>query len=337
MNVRFKGISFIRYVNIFIFFKKLGFRFNPFSSKTITWGSKYLLEKDNVVRIEDGFIRSVGLGVENAPPLSLVFDYEGIYYDATKPSDLENILNYNEFDDIVTNRASAIRIKLVELGVSKYNVGVDSFLDLPLNKNKILVPGQVESDASIIFGSSKIKNNWELLKRVRDDNPDSYIIYKPHPDVLSGERDNGQWDFGISKYADLCVFDIAIDKLLNLVNEVHTITSLTGFEALLRGKPVTTYGMPFYAGWGLTRDIESCSRRKRILSIEELIAGVLITYPIYIDPYNKELCDVERVIDIIVNKKSMSIKSRKERSFYHFVDVLKKSRKLMKKIFNYYD
>lgn len=33
------------------------------------------------------------------------------------------------------------------------------------------------------------------------------------------------------------------------------MTSTLGFEALLRGKPVTCLGMPFYAGWGLTRDL----------------------------------------------------------------------------------
>ena len=43
-----------------------------------------------------------------------------------------------------------------------------------------------------------------------------------------------------------------MDVLLGIVDEVHTLTSLTGFEALLRGIEVHAYGGPFYAGWGLT-------------------------------------------------------------------------------------
>jgi capsular polysaccharide export protein len=38
--------------------------------------------------------------------------------------------------------------------------------------------------------------------------------------------------------------------LINQVNEVWTMTSLLGFEALIRGKSVTCLGLPFYCGWG---------------------------------------------------------------------------------------
>src|SRR5687767_10142434 len=44
------------------------------------------------VALEDGFLRSVGLGVNGDPPLSIVADELGIYYDATAPSELERIL-----------------------------------------------------------------------------------------------------------------------------------------------------------------------------------------------------------------------------------------------------
>ncbi len=56
------------------------------------------------------------------------------------------------------------------------------------------------------------------------------------------------------------------------------MTSLTGFEALLRGKAVFTYGLPFYAGWGLTQDRHAHPRRHRRLSIDELVAAALIGY-----------------------------------------------------------
>jgi len=67
-----------------------------------------------------------------------------------------------------------------------------------------------------------------------------------------------------------------------------TLTSLSGFDALLRGKAVTTYGLPFYAGWGLTTDMAfaatSCfARRTRQLSLDELVAATLLRYPVYWD------------------------------------------------------
>ena len=54
--------------------------------------------------------------------------------------------------------------------------------------------------------------------------------------------------------------------------------------------------MPFYAGWGLTHDEKTCERRKRNLTINELIAGAYIIYPRYISPKTGELCEVEVLI-----------------------------------------
>lgn len=49
-------------------------------------------EQCKVVLLEDGFLRSVGLGINHARPLSLVIDSRGMYYDCSKESDLEHIL-----------------------------------------------------------------------------------------------------------------------------------------------------------------------------------------------------------------------------------------------------
>ena len=64
------------------------------------------------------------------------------------------------------------------------------------------------------------------------------------------------------------------------------MTSLTGFDALLRGKRVVVYGRPFYSGWGLTEDKGEAfpaGRRERALSLDELVAGALLHYPLYYD------------------------------------------------------
>lgn len=330
IRVKFKGISIVRYAFIFRFLKQLNYRVNPFSSTVMTWGKKSKIKDNNVICVEDGFIRSVGLGVHFNQPLSLVFDSTGIYFDATKPSDLENILNNTPFSNELHSRASSVRNDLVKLGISKYNVGGNINFVLPSDRTIILVPGQVEGDASIQFGSPTIKTNQQLLVNVRKANPNAYIIYKPHPDVVVGERDHGNWKIGASELADIIITNVSIDHMINAVHEVHTITSLTGFEALLRGKKVITYGMPFYAGWGLTTDMETCTRRKRVLLLEELIAGTLILYPKYLDPYSFKLCTVERVINIINEQRKVT---RQSVTIYQHLLLLLKKIKQTYKIF----
>ncbi len=273
------------------------------SSHQIGWG----VQAGCTLTIEDGFIRSYGLGVHFNKPISLVLDRSGIYFDATRPSDLETILN-GEISPYLIERAERLLPKLLESGITKYNVGSAQTLALPENRTVILVPGQVESDASIRYGSPEVKTNGELLLKVRQENPEAFLIYKPHPDVVAGQRDDGRWECEALNVADLVVSDVSMDALLQQVDEVHTMTSLAGFEALLRGKAVTTYGLPFYAGWGLTQDKRVCERRQRQLTLYELIAGALILYPTYIDPISRQLCTVEQALERLAQMKSGELK-----------------------------
>ncbi len=273
-------------------------------------------------RMEDGFVRSVGLGSDLVEPLSLVLDSRGIYYDASAPSDLEVILNNKVFDNDMLLRAVQVRERLIDLNVSKYNVGVSGKINLPKNQLIILVIGQVETDASIAKGSPKIKSNSGLLAEVRQFNPEAYIIYKPHPDVIAGGR-YGEIDRSATNgLCDVVMRNISITELFSHVDEIHTMSSLTGFEALLRGIKVVTYGMPFYAGWGLTQDFITCHRRKRKLSLDQLVAGTLIDYPIYVDPVTKEHINVETAIELLARQKllanSLGFKTRVYRSFRNF-------------------
>jgi len=249
-------------------------------------------------RMEDGFIRSVGLGVDLARPLSLVVDQRGIYYDASRPSDLENLLGHGHFDDALRRRAAAMRQRLVSLRLSKYNIAGDALPALPSDRRLLLVPGQVESDASITKGSPDIRTNAALLSAVRAANPSAFLIYKPHPDVVSGAR-VGRLGQAAARLFDLDASHADLTGLLDRVDEVHTMSSLTGFEALLRGRHVVTYGTPFYAGWGLTQDHRPCHRRQRRLTLDELVAGVLILYPLYVDPTTRQLCNAETAVSLL--------------------------------------
>lgn len=275
---------------------------NPHSNIYI-WGKKafphvekYALHHGiSIFRVEDGFIRSIGLGSDLTQPYSLVVDTRGIYFDPTQISDLEWILETTAFDVETLERSRKIKYHLIDKKLSKYNLYSEVILNFPSDKSIIIVPGQVEDDASIRFGADGM-TNLELLKQVRNNRPNGYIVYKPHPDVLVGNR-VGQIDDRIAlEYCDAIVKDVSIDSVLRFADEVHTMTSLVGFEALIRGISVYTYGMPFYAGWGLTEDKDQYIRRTRQLSIDELIAGTLILYPRYIHPDTNSRCEIEELL-----------------------------------------
>ena len=267
------------------------------------WGKKPFPEVEQyakthnipLYRVEDGFVRSVSLGSDLTRPYSLVIDSRGIYFDPSQPSDLEYILNIHTFDTALLERARKLQEYLIAHKISKYNVHQEQKLTLPGHKEGqkvVMVPGQVEDDASIIYGAEGM-TNLELLKQSRENAPDAYIIYKPHPDVLAGNRKGHIVDNTALCYCNTIITDASLDSVLAVADEVHTMTSLVGFEALIRGKKVYTYGMPFYAGWGLTIDAKKCTRRRRNLSLHELIAAAYILYPRYIDPISHTPCEAE--------------------------------------------
>ena len=267
----------------------------------VVWGSAELPdapETSIILRIEDGFLRSSGLGADLVRPLSLVIDNLGIYYDATRPSRLEHILQNDELDATTPDRARTLRERLVALELTKYNLGKQSWTRPETSQRVLLVVGQVETDASIRLGSPDVQSNIELLKRVRHENPSAYIIYKLHPDVVAGLRKRGQGEDEASKIADEIISQhVALSGLLAQIDEVHTMTSLLGFEALLRGAKVVCHGLPFYAGWGLTEDRVACARRTRALSLDELVHGALIAYPRYYNYERNCFVEPEQAVD----------------------------------------
>ncbi|EAJ6141137.1 capsular polysaccharide biosynthesis protein [Campylobacter lari] len=279
-------------------------KLNP-EDKIFIWGKKYdktLLAKDfnnEIFLVEDGFLRSVFLGSDLTRPFSLIVDSKGLYVDPSKPSDLEDILQNHIFDESLKQRAKKLIATITQNKFSKYNGLKHEKLNFNTNKKIILIPAQVEDDASMILGGAGF-DTLKLLQSVRKANENAFIVFKPHPDVLSGNRKGLKDKSIILKYCDEIIEDVSIDSAINACDEVHTITSTSGFDALLRGKKVVVYGKPFYAGWGLTSDLYEIPRRTRVLSLEELVAGVLILYPRYIHPKSKILCEVELALDIML-------------------------------------
>ena len=260
----------------------------------MVWAGKADAAHTDAVRVEDGFLRSRGLGAELVPPLSLVTDDLGIYYDPSLPSRLEQLIAERaSLRPDQRARAEALMRKLTDAALSKYNLG-GALPDLP-DGPRVLVVGQVEDDASIRTGAGEICTNLALLQAARAAHPDATLIYKPHPDVEAGLRVGA---FDASGIADVIATRTDIAALLGQVDRLWTMTSLTGFEALIRGVPVTTTGAPFYAGWGLTDDRGDVPPRRRTLpDLAGLVHATLIDYPRYFDPKTGLPCPVEVVTE----------------------------------------
>jgi capsular polysaccharide export protein len=250
----------------------------------------------DLIEVEDGFIRSVGLGADCVPPLAIVIDRGGIYFDPGRASELEQLLEKGEFPSELLDRARQLRDLIVDLGISKYGVGQSPLEKREPGKRHLLVVGQVEDDRAVVAGGGP-STNLELLKRVREANAGAHLIYKPHPDVEAGHRAGAVPREICLAIADEIAPDAPISSVIEMVDEVHVNTSLAGYEALLRGKPVTAYGVPFYAGWGLTRDLGPVpDRRTRRRSLDELVAAALLLYPRYLDPVTRLPCPPEILV-----------------------------------------
>ncbi len=249
-------------------------------------------------RVEDGFLRSAGLGAALIEPVSLALDDLGIYYDPTRESRLERLISDSvDLPKTALTRAAAIRERMVSLKLSKYNLPANAS-EVPTAQHTVLIPGQVEDDQSILKGAGQVKTNLGLVQATRAVFPDSHLIYKPHPDVRAGLRYGGEALEEIAQIADQTLADADIATLLDHVDCVSTITSLTGFEALLRGKSVTCFGAPFYAGWGLTDDRGDVpTRRSAMPSLDGLVHAALVDYPHYWDPVTSKPCTVETILD----------------------------------------
>lgn len=305
------------------------------------WGRKHSGQKavelsqkhdTSFVLLEDGFIRSLGLGVDGSPSFSIIEDDVGIYYDATAPSRLENILNTYDFASdvalIATAREAMYLIR--HHHISKYNHASDlpegffeSELDLPQGHHarlrgrsarrvndeemtkRVLIVAQTAGDASLSYGMGNQFTTDQMIDAAIAENPDATVYLKIHPDVLCGKKSS---DIDIERARQKCIIieeNIDPISLLEHFDIVYTKTSQMGFEALILGKKCVCFGMPFYAGWGITDDRVSSERCNRQVTVEEVFAAAYILYTRYYNPYQKRSSDIIDTIHEIVRQRRM--------------------------------
>ncbi|KNY13345.1 cell surface protein [Shinella sp. SUS2] len=279
-------------------------------AEVFIWGHNLPANLETFVRdrgipcffIEDGFLRSNRPNAARTPPLSLSLDSRRPYFDSRGPSDLEVMLETHDFSgdpDLLERAREGIRL-IVEGGLSKYNmVSSLSLADLLGEKTKprVLVIGQVEDDASILYGCDRKFGNNDLVRLAAAENPGAEILYKPHPDILNGVRDAQSDPQEVAHLCRILREKIPLARSFETIDKAYAITSLGGFEALLRGIPLTVLGCPFYAGWGLTDDRQPNPRRTRRRTVEEVFAAAYLRYPTYFEPVTGARSTFEQTVE----------------------------------------
>ena len=253
--------------------------------------------------LEDGWIRSIRPG-PGEMPLSLVADAAGTHYDSTRPSDLEAAIAAAALNVQGLSRARRGIAMLRSERISKYNAAPSlSLRRMGLDRRpaggRVLVVDQTMGDASIAGGLASVASFGSMLAAAREENPDAEILVKTHPEVTSG-RKRGY----LSKVSGpgIRLFHEAVNPwcLFDTVDRVYVVSSQLGFEALMADLPVTCFGMPYYAGWGLTDDRVACRRRSARPTLEQLFAALYFDYARYVSPDGARISFEQAVSDLVV-------------------------------------
>lgn len=279
--------------------------------------------------VEDGFLRSVGMGLLHSRPLSLNFDSSNHF--ENKENHFEQLLgNYKLRTDEIEKAKIYLQL-FKDLRLTKYYNSNPFDSKFQLSKEagvkNVLVIGQVEDDASVIFSTGKIKTNLELIERAKKDNPNAKIYFRPHPDYFFQTRKDSS-STKISKIVNIITPDVPWYSVLSFIDEVYVISSLSGIEAIFHGKTVHVFGTPFYSNWGLTNDHVKIERRSRQLSVEELFYITYVIYPHYMHPYSDEKSNFleiasHMVLESLKDRYYLSLKKNQlYKAFQPYLDIL---------------
>jgi capsular polysaccharide export protein len=264
-------------------------------------------QKLKLTRFEDAFIRCNGIGGSQLP-WSWCFDSSGgLYFNPRRPSDLENFIQNH--DPATSTKLLAegdqVRQALIDLNLTKYNHGEEicaAQVYGPKERNRLLVLGQVEDDASIAMGCETPQSNNQLVTQAYETYGRDYdILYRPHPYVLDGLK-KGSNPQEVAHIATIIRQRMPFANALETIDMVMGQSSLTMFEAAFRGIPAVVTGCPFYAGWQtpLITSLQPNTRRTAQRSIGSIFAEAYCRYSLYFNPLTGEILKAMDVIQMLL-------------------------------------
>lgn len=289
------------------------------------WDTQYFCAKDAYYNnkplyvIEDGFIKSIASPWDKHSDMkyryncSYTINSSIPYFNSLKTSLLEELLNDENLviNEEQKNRAKANIDKIISNNITKYN-HQPIFVPNIGRKNvrKILVVDQSYGDMAISTARANDETFFNMLNDAIKENPDADIIVKTHPDTLLGAA-KGYYT-SIKQQDNVYPYTEAINpiSLINYCDEVYVCSSQMGFEALLCGKKVHSYGVSFYSNYGLTIDKQYCERRKVKRTLEEMFYIIYIMFSYYVNPDTECKCELEDIIDYVLDKRKIYFEER---------------------------
>ncbi|MEO0998998.1 MAG: capsular polysaccharide biosynthesis protein, partial [Pseudomonadota bacterium] len=203
-----------------------------------------------LVTVEDAFLRSVRPG-RAEPPAGLLIDGDGVHYDPAHPSRIETLLTGPEVEDPETLvRAARARALLTHLGLSKYNAWEEA-PGLPA-PGFVLLLDQTAGDAAVTASAATRETFRAVLAAARAEHPGRAILIRTHPEVAAGRKSGHFGPEDAETDVTLDASPVPPAALLARAHAVYTVSSQTGFEAILAGHRPRVFGQPFYAGWDLS-------------------------------------------------------------------------------------
>jgi len=287
-----------------------------FTDKSMDVVNAMLNEYKPLFIAEDGFLRSVasfekkGVSDNYKISYSIVIDDLAPYYSAYQNTRLEQMLNNFDKASMDPGHVNTTINKILSSYLSKYNN--QPLLDLEKEvKGGILVIDQVHNDYSVTRGGGK----WNLKKMLQTalkENPGKKIFLKIHPDNISNNTSHGGFYGDILHDSNVEIIDYECNSiaLMKHVEKVYVFSSQLGFEAVLLGKNVQVFGLPFYCGWGFTNDRHPHARngrfvesRKNKRSKEEVFYVAYCLYTRYLDK-DRNVTTIDEAIDILINERN---------------------------------
>lgn len=265
-----------------------------------------------VLFVESGFIYSLDIALLDGRGISIVLDDRTQYYDATRISRLQLLLEHGpELTDEQSDRSIRAMALIRQGRVSKYNHAPDIPLQIGrAGRSKLLLVDQRFGDRSVTCGCANTETFKQMLLDAAARRELCDIIIKRHPDAIRGGKSSyfsnerlDSWLGSDRSHIHLIDYDINPHSLIDVIDEVYVATSGMGFEALMAGKIVHCYGAPFYAGWGVTDDKLSLPERTRYRSIGDIFHFSHIVCSRYYNPDLGKVIDIEDAIQYIIAKK----------------------------------
>lgn len=263
-------------------------------------------------QLEDGFLRSYHTG-DLSPLLALIVDKSGVYYESRCASDLETMINEVSLDSLdIMTQVKLSRDAILKFQLSKYNHAPDLNDGVLMSNDlaRVLVVDQTYGDMSVVCGAASEASFTDMLHAALIENPTAMIYVKTHPEVSAGRKRGYLTEIQNSERVVVVRDKVNAIDLIQKMNKVYVVTSTMGFEALLCGKPVVCFGVPWYAGWGVTddrvKDSSAWARRTKKRTVDELFGAAYLHYTRYLNPFTHERGSILDVIEWLILQKQMA-------------------------------